>query len=217
MGIPCAVLIGDAGEAHAWNLLYLDGDYYVMDVTWDDPIGNPANTYYYNYFNITDGEISKDHTRGGRGDDLNISLNLPMANGTAYNFQNYYNGSAYGTNFDGINGELPEQIEYEDYDGYEGDDQDDYQGDYEDYDDDGNQDYYEYSDYGEDSGWWNTLDSSWTQDDWTYDEEGYWYIYDEDTGYYYLYVEEDENFGAMTEDQETIYWLDNETGEWIEQ
>ena len=217
MGIPCAVLLGDAGEAHAWNLLYLDGDYYVMDVTWDDPIGNPANTYYYNYFNITDGEISKNHTRGGRGDDLNISLNLPMANGTAYNFQNYYNGSAYGTNFDGINGELPEQIEYEDYDGYEGDDQDDYQGDYEDYDDDGNQDYYEYSDYGEDSGWWNTLDSSWTQDDWTYDEEGYWYIYDEDTGYYYLYVEEDESFGAMTEDQETIYWLDNETGEWIEQ
>ena len=198
MGIPCVVLLGYAGEAHAWNQLYLDGDYYVMDVTWDDPIGNPANTYYYNYFNITEGEISKNHTRGR--ENITIFTSLPMANGTAYSFQNYYGGAAYGTNFDAVNGQMPEQTSYDDYD---------------DYDDQG---YYEYSDYDEeDSGWWNTLDSSWTQDDWTYDEEGYWYIYDEDTGYYYLYVEEDESFGAMTEDQETIYWLDNETGEWVEQ
>ncbi len=228
-GIPCAVLAGWANnEAHMWNLLVLDGEYYVMDVTWDDPIGNPANTYYYNYFNITDNEIAKDHSRGGNCED--ISLSLPLAGGTAYSFQNYFGGSAYGTNFDAIDGQTPAQADYDDYgdqdsDEYDSDyddsDYDDYddsddQGSYDDYDDDSSG-YYEYSDYGDDSGWWNMLDSSWSQDDWTYDDEGYWYIYDEDTGFIYLYVEEDEAFGAMTEDQETIYWLDNDTGEWVEQ
>lgn len=63
LGIPAAYIVGYAGEAHAWNLLQLGGEYYCMDVTWDDPLGNPPTTYYYNYFNITDAQISKDHTR----------------------------------------------------------------------------------------------------------------------------------------------------------
>lgn len=54
LGIPAAYIVGYAGESHAWNLLMLDGEYYCMDVTWDDPVGNPATTYYYDYFNITD-------------------------------------------------------------------------------------------------------------------------------------------------------------------
>ena len=42
LGIPAAYIVGYAkGEAHAWNILCLDGEYYGMDVTWDDPIGNP--------------------------------------------------------------------------------------------------------------------------------------------------------------------------------
>ena len=219
MGIPCAVLIGDAGGAHSWNLLFLDGDYYVMDVTWDDPIGNPANTYYYNFFNITDSEMSAaNHTRGKGGAGYEISQYLPQAYGTTYSFRNYYGGVAYGTNFDGIDGVMPEQV------AYEGDGQEDTagygeQGDTADYGDQGGseQDYYEY--YGDDgeAGWWNMLDSRWTQDDWTY-EDGYWYIYDDETGFIYLYIEDEDIFGAMADDgTETIYWLDNETGEWIEE
>ena len=33
LGIPAAYIVGYAGEAHAWNLLQLGGEYYCMDVT----------------------------------------------------------------------------------------------------------------------------------------------------------------------------------------
>ncbi len=218
MGIPCALLSGYAGEAHAWNLLFLDGEYYVMDVTWDDPTGAQPNTYYYNYYNITDAQVSKDHTRGYNG--LNISCNLPQATGTRCNFQNYFGGNAYGTNFDAIQGVMPEHVSTNGDDGYGNygydDDESGYSDDYGNDDYYNNPDYYEYDDYGDESDWWNLLDPSWTQDDWAYTEEGgYWYIYDEATGYIYLYLEEEGVYGAMTEDdQENVYWLNAETGEW---
>ncbi len=96
LGIPAAYIVGYAGEAHAWNLLKLDGEYYSMDVTWDDPLGNPATTYYYNYFNITDAQLSKDHTRDA------ISAKLPTAYGTRYSFDSYFGGTAYGSDFTGL-------------------------------------------------------------------------------------------------------------------
>ena len=98
LGIPAAYIVGHAGESHAWNLLKLDGEYYCMDVTWDDPIGNPANTYYYSYFNITDSQISRDHTR------YEISAALPAANGTKYSFNSYFGGNAFGSDFSGLDG-----------------------------------------------------------------------------------------------------------------
>lgn len=96
LGIPAAYIVGYAGEAHAWNLLQLGGEYYCMDVTWDDPLGNPPTTYYYNYFNITDAQISKDHTRDS------ISAQLPIANGTRYSFNAYFGGNQYGSDFTGL-------------------------------------------------------------------------------------------------------------------
>lgn len=35
-GIECDIVIGDAGGGHAWNLVKLDGNWYQMDVTWND-------------------------------------------------------------------------------------------------------------------------------------------------------------------------------------
>lgn len=87
LGIPSAIINGETKERHVWNIVYLDGDFYTMDVTWDDPVGNPPNTYYYNYFNITDGTISKTHTRIAPGS------RLPAANGTFYQYANYYGSS----------------------------------------------------------------------------------------------------------------------------
>jgi len=43
---------------HAWNKVKIDGVWYHVDVTWDDPIGGSLR---YKYFLITDDEISKDH------------------------------------------------------------------------------------------------------------------------------------------------------------
>lgn len=69
MGIECGCITGTAVNElgpgpHAWNYVRLDGDYYLVDVTWDDPIGpgNTGNTIRHDYFAITDQEMSRNHT-----------------------------------------------------------------------------------------------------------------------------------------------------------
>ncbi len=54
---------GELGELHAWNLVKIDGDYYYMDVTWDDQ-SNTAQTvknsnYGFDYFCITTDELTR--------------------------------------------------------------------------------------------------------------------------------------------------------------
>lgn len=73
LDIPCYLCVGYAGEAHAWDIVLLDGDYYNVDVTWDD-----TSIMTYNYFNKTDKDYSKDHTRNF------ISVNLPKCEGEKY-------------------------------------------------------------------------------------------------------------------------------------
>ena len=60
------------------------------------PIGNPATTYYYDYFNVTDAYLSKDHTRDA------LSAKLPAAYGTQYSFGTYFGGTEYGSDFTGL-------------------------------------------------------------------------------------------------------------------
>ncbi len=54
-------------ENHAWNIVKIDGVWFNVDVTWDDPIVNntvvtDGSNISYNYFLITDAKISKTHT-----------------------------------------------------------------------------------------------------------------------------------------------------------
>jgi transglutaminase/protease-like cytokinesis protein 3 len=55
--IPCIIVEGYVrkGEEHAWNMIQLDGDWYCVDVTWDDPAGLSGLDPHYNhlYFNVT--------------------------------------------------------------------------------------------------------------------------------------------------------------------
>lgn len=47
------------GETHAWTKVRVDGDWYNLDVTWDDPMNIPDKTYMrFNYFLVTDAEIN---------------------------------------------------------------------------------------------------------------------------------------------------------------
>jgi len=60
LNIPTYFITGTANEGlHSWNLVLLDDDYYNVDVTWDDS----KNTIIYDYYNLNDKEISRDHTR----------------------------------------------------------------------------------------------------------------------------------------------------------
>lgn len=58
LDIECVTVIGAAfgsTEDHAWNMVRLDGDWYCVDVTWDDPVSStpvsPAAAHMY--FNVT--------------------------------------------------------------------------------------------------------------------------------------------------------------------
>lgn len=53
-------------ETHAWNQICLDGEWYNVDVTWEDPVSNVhfgMDNLRNKYINITDFELMKDHKR----------------------------------------------------------------------------------------------------------------------------------------------------------
>lgn len=65
-GIDCIRVIGIAdGVDHAWNKVCLDGEWYNVDVTWDDPIyhynGVLTDIIEYDYFLVSDNSIGESH------------------------------------------------------------------------------------------------------------------------------------------------------------
>lgn len=73
LGIPCYYCTGYAGQNHAWNIIKIDGDFYNVDVTWDD-----TTPFTYDYFNCSDADYAKDHVR------KDLSVYLPPCNGSKY-------------------------------------------------------------------------------------------------------------------------------------
>ena len=62
-GIECFYVTGTGhGENHAWNCIQLDGEWYMMDTTWDDPVtSDGSDVKLYDYFNITSNQLRADH------------------------------------------------------------------------------------------------------------------------------------------------------------
>ena len=75
LDIPCIIACGmaknSAGkiESHAWNYVQVDGNWYAIDVTWDDPVitgtGILNEEYKYRYFLVGADEFFKDHFEDG--------------------------------------------------------------------------------------------------------------------------------------------------------
>lgn len=65
LGMKVRIVAGyGAGVLHAWNLVYLCGNWYHTDATWDDP-DTDTSLVNYDFFNLSDAEItSLDHTIG---------------------------------------------------------------------------------------------------------------------------------------------------------
>ena len=74
----------NATESHAWNIVKINGNTFHLDVTFDMTIKNKVNRY--DYFNLSDEDIKKDHTVIGTAPVCNtkgydyFSLNSLLAN-----------------------------------------------------------------------------------------------------------------------------------------
>ena len=57
-GILTQTVIGTGnGVDHTWNLVYLCGNWYHFDATWDDPVPDVPGRVVYNFFNLSDSEM----------------------------------------------------------------------------------------------------------------------------------------------------------------
>lgn len=71
-GVQSYIMYGEAGNAtdgwdsHAWNVVRINGEWYQVDCTWDDPlingtVVNGRENLLYTYFLLTDKEMYYDH------------------------------------------------------------------------------------------------------------------------------------------------------------
>lgn len=86
LGIECGLVNGtrtaETGP-HQWNYVGLNGEYYYIDVTWDDPLkddGSDSKTY--EFFLISEEDLADTH----RKDD---GQNIPQCLGTRCNYYRY--------------------------------------------------------------------------------------------------------------------------------
>ena len=82
-GLNSLIVVGESkGESHAWNLVELDGEYYHVDSTWNDPISDDGEDILrHNFFNLNDQELSITH-EWDKG-------KYPEARGEKYNYYVY--------------------------------------------------------------------------------------------------------------------------------
>lgn len=83
LDIKCITLhsAANGGEEHAWNMVMLDGEWYHVDVTWDDPIPDMGNKTSYDFFNVTNSYMKKTHHEWDE-------YKFPKATATKYSAKN---------------------------------------------------------------------------------------------------------------------------------
>lgn len=118
-GIRSVVIIGKnpEGTTHAWNKVYCDNGYYVIDATWGDPINEHNEDYIrYNYFLVPDAWVKNDHLNPNtyfRSNGVTIHLfDEPACTKTSANYYKVYNKefSSYKDAMAGMKAELAANI-----------------------------------------------------------------------------------------------------------
>lgn len=92
--VPCVLIAGTAKssqgttEAHAWNYVQIEEQWYAVDLTWDDPVitgnGSLTNTERYKFFLKGSEEFLKDHTPSGEISENSMIFTLPTLSITNY-------------------------------------------------------------------------------------------------------------------------------------
>lgn len=94
LNIPCVIINGKATnsqgktENHAWNGVQIDGKWYGVDVTWDDPIiignGKITSDLKYKYFLKGEELFKQDHIPERRFTEGGEKYTYPVINNTDY-------------------------------------------------------------------------------------------------------------------------------------
>lgn len=62
LGIETLYVVGEVNsEPHSWNLVKVDGEWYHLDTTWNDPVPDRGNFISYQYFLLDDSSMKSDH------------------------------------------------------------------------------------------------------------------------------------------------------------
>ena len=88
-GIRTVTVIGDDiystdDTLHMWNKVYYNKNWYNVDVTWDDPVGNMKNNRRYDFFMVSDKTLRKTHTED------NLSFTVPAAKDSSKTYFKVY-------------------------------------------------------------------------------------------------------------------------------
>lgn len=101
LGLQCVNVFGVSEEEnHMWNCIMIEGEWYQIDVTWDDVDGEQKDLARYMYFNLNDDNMYSDHQvcemyeniSDEEYEDLTSNANLfvPQCTATKYNYHLYY-------------------------------------------------------------------------------------------------------------------------------
>jgi len=62
LGIETLYVVGEVNTGpHAWNLVKVNGEWYHLDTTWNDPVPDRGNAVRYQYFLVDDATMKLDH------------------------------------------------------------------------------------------------------------------------------------------------------------
>ena len=94
LDIPCVMVIGTGTnsqgetENHAWNYVQLNGNWYAVDSTWDDPVviggGSASEESKYKYFLVGREFIDQDHSPSGQFTEGGKVFSYPNLSNTSY-------------------------------------------------------------------------------------------------------------------------------------
>lgn len=108
LGIDCISVSGTAdGEPHGWNNIKLDGEWYEVDVTWNDTDGD-TEFPIYEYFNLPSDKFSESHYTSPLYSEISLSeyentdyyfnIFAPKCTGTKYYYYSYSCVTVYDIN-----------------------------------------------------------------------------------------------------------------------
>lgn len=108
LGIDCISVSGTAdGEPHGWNNIKLDGEWYEVDVTWNDTDGD-TEFPIYEYFNLPSDKFSESHSTSPLYSEISLSeyentdyyfnVFAPECTGTKYYYYSYSCVTVYDIN-----------------------------------------------------------------------------------------------------------------------